>query len=304
MESEVFNEQPEGRAARSRTWRVLTFPPVRMVLAFLWLILPMALVQWVVVQLPGRETVLAGLLSAIAIVIVACLAYYAFVRVIEQRPVSELARGGAVAELAKGALLGAALFTLTIGVLWLLGYFSVIGTNDWTAAMPWLAGAIVSGVTEELLFRGILFRIAEEGLGTWLALLISALLFGLLHLGNPNATLPAALAIALEAGVMLAAAFMLTRRLWLPIGIHFAWNFAQGGIFGVAVSGYQSSGLLKSVLQGPALLSGGDFGAEASIIAVIVCGAAGIFLIVRARRKGHLVKPFWRRATWAHPKVQ
>ena len=79
---------------------------------------------------------------------------------------------------------------------------------------------------------------------------------------NPEATWIAVLCIAVEAGVLLAAAYITTRRLWLPIGLHFAWNFTQGGIFGVPVSGFRVRGLLKSTLTGPELLSGGAFGAE------------------------------------------
>jgi hypothetical protein len=88
---------------------------------------------------------------------------------------------------------------------------------------------------------------------------------------------------------------MVTRRLWLAIGIHFAWNFTQGGIFGVAVSGIQANGLLQATLSGPELLSGGAFGAEASIIAVIVCLAAGACFMWRASVKGNFVRPFWKR---------
>jgi hypothetical protein len=126
-------------------------------------------------------------------------------------------------------------------------------------------------------------------------LVISAVVFGFLHLIYPNATLVAAVAIALEAGILLAAAYVLTRRLWLAIGIHFAWNFTQGGIFGVAVSGNQARGLLQSTLTGPELLSGGAFGAEASLFAILVCLAAGVYLLWRAWRKGSFVTPFWRR---------
>jgi hypothetical protein len=161
--------------------------------------------------------------------------------------------------------------------------------------VPVFAASVVSGVFEEILFRGVLFRIMEEGLGTWLALLISALIFGLLHLMNPNATLIAGVAIALEAGVLLAAAYASTRRLWLPIGLHFAWNFTQGGVFGVAVSGVNFKGLLQSTLTGPELFSGGEFGAEASIVAIVVGIAAGIYFLWRARAKGNFVKPFWQR---------
>jgi len=245
--------------------------------------------------LPARETAPVTVLSAGLVVLVACLSYSAFVRIVEKRPVTELAASGAVAELASGTLLGAMLFTATIGILWSLGYYQVSGMNNWMTAAPVFAGAVISGVVEEILFRGILFRIAEQVLGTWLALLISALLFGLLHLFNPNATWVAAIAIALEAGILLAAAYVLTRRLWLAIGVHFAWNFTQGGIFGVAVSGNQAAGLLQATLTGPELLSGGEFGAEASIFAVAVCLAAGAYLLWRAHNKSNFVRPFWGR---------
>ncbi|HEY6952095.1 MAG TPA: CPBP family intramembrane glutamate endopeptidase, partial [Bacteroidota bacterium] len=87
----------------------------------------------------------------------------------------------------------------------------------------------------------------------------------------------------------------LTRRLWFAVGVHMAWNFAQGGIFGIAVSGFAAKGLLQSAMSGPEFLTGGAFGAEASIIAVMVCVTGFIFLMVRANRRGRFIKPFWLR---------
>ena len=95
--------------------------------------------------------------------------------------------------------------------------------------------------------------------------------------------------------MLLAAAYMLTRRLWLCIGTHIAWNFTQGGIFSVAVSGGSSKGLLQSRMIGPDWLTGGAFGAEASVVALVVCLAAGIALVVLAAKKGHKVSAFWSR---------
>jgi hypothetical protein len=92
---------------------------------------------------------------------------------------------------------------------------------------------------------------------------------------------------------MLAAAYTLTRRLWLCMGIHIAWNFTQGGIFSVAVSGGQSKGLLQSRMVGPDWLTGGAFGAEASVVALGICFAAGIVLAILATKRGHVVPPFW-----------
>lgn len=279
----------------SKAWKILQFPVTRIVLASIWLVFTVMITQAIVKLLPANETLPVTVLSIAVVVLVAFFAYYAFVHIIEKRPVTELARPGALRELAMGILIGALLFTAVIGILWLLGYYKVGGINSLVVTVPIFALAVLSGVFEEILFRGILFRIVEESLGTWLAILFSALLFGLLHLGNPNATLWAAIAIAIEAGILLAAAFVVTRRLWLVIGIHFAWNFTQGGIFSVAVSGHQMDGLLQATLAGPELLSGGAFGAETSIFAVSVCLAVGIYFIWKALKKGKFVKPFWKR---------
>jgi len=92
---------------------------------------------------------------------------------------------------------------------------------------------------------------------------------------------------------MLAAAYMLTRRLWLCIGIHFAWNFTQGGIFSAAVSGGAARGLLQAKLVGAQWLTGGAFGVEASAVAVVVCTSMGIVLVIAALRRGNVIQPFW-----------
>ena len=153
--------------------------------------------------------------------------------------------------------------------------------------------AILPGFMEELLFRGILFRWLEEFGGSWFALALTSALFGLGHIFNPNATALSAFAIALEAGVLLGGAYMLTRNLWLTMGIHAAWNFTQGEIFDVPVSGIDQHGLVEAQLSGPNILSGGAFGLEASLIAMILATAAGVALVVLAVRQGELVRPWW-----------
>jgi hypothetical protein len=145
---------------------------------------------------------------------------------------------------------------------------------------------------EELLFRGVLFRIVEEWAGTVVAVAVSSVLFGLLHLLNPEATLWGAIAIAIQGGLLTAGAWVLTRKLWLPIGIHLGWNFALSGFFGATVSGSDGSsgGLLRGTPHGAAIISGGDFGPEASIFAVLVCGTAGLLILRKAHQQGKFVK--------------
>jgi len=238
-------------------------------------------------------------LGALVACVLGWVAYRAYVKLVERRRGVEFGTQGALRELGSGLVIGAALFSATIGVLAALGLYTVQGWRDPAVMIAPLAMSVGAAVIEELLFRGVIFRIIEASLGTWIALVISAALFGLVHLGNPNATWLAAAAISLEAGIMLAAAYVLTRRLWLPIGIHAAWNFTQGGLFSVAVSGGKTDGLLVATLGGPSWLSGGEFGAEASVVAMLLCTALGAWLLVLAARRGSFVAPFWKRAPQA-----
>ena len=137
--------------------------------------------------------------------------------------------------------------------------------------------------------RGIIFRITEESLGTWLALAISAVIFGLLHLVGPDSTLQGAVAIMVGPSVLLAGAYKVTGRLWFPIGIHAAWNFTQGGIFGVTISGHPGEGWLQGTLTGPGWLSGGSFGVEGSVVATLICLLAGVLCFASAARKECIV---------------
>lgn len=177
----------------------------------------------------------------------------------------------------------------------LFGGYRVVGTRGAEVLWPVLGIALLSGFSEEIIMRGLVFRLIKRWLGSWIALAISAALFGAGHIANPNSSWFAALCIALEAGIMLGAIYMVTRRLWAAIGIHAAWNFTQRGIYGIAISGLDTKGVLVPRIAGPDLLTGGAFGAEASLPALILATALGVVLLVIARRRGHFVAPFWAR---------
>lgn len=270
--------------------RFLSKAGSRLVLGFFAVALTMG-AAWGIAKGLGLPDFVATLLGALGSTGV----YVALVRSLENRAVTELDPKKSP-EVLTGLLLGALLFSTTIGILWLLGSYKVEGTGPMTALLGTAAAAALGGIGEEILLRGVVYRITEELVGTWGSLAISALLFGLLHLPNPNATLIGALAIALEAGILLAAAYLVTRRLWLAIGLHIGWNFTQGGIFGVAISGHEAKGLLHGTLIGPDWLSGGAFGAEASPVAVAVCLAAAIPMLVLAAKRRQ-----WKPAPWRKP---
>ncbi|MET8360026.1 CPBP family intramembrane glutamic endopeptidase [Micromonospora sp. NPDC005171] len=242
-------------------------------------------------------TLVIGVLTAV----VAALVYGWVVRRTERREVAELARAGAGARIGRGALIGFGMFAAVLVNIAFVADYDVRGVGSVTGALALFGFMATAAVTEELMFRGVLFRIVEERLGTWIALLLTGVVFGLMHLFNPDASAWGAICIAVEAGFMLAACYAATRNLWVPIGLHFGWNFAAGGIFSVVVSGNgQSEGLLDAAMSGPTLVTGGDFGPEGSLYTV----AAGVVLTLvfmwLAHRRGHIV-PRRRRAVGVQP---
>ncbi|MGW0547926.1 CPBP family intramembrane glutamic endopeptidase [Streptomyces altiplanensis] len=237
-------------------------------------------------------TLLVGLTTAA----LAVLVYGWVVRRTEHRPALDVAREGAVAKTGWGMLIGAGMFGAVIVNLFAAGYYEVDGLGSPTGAMGLVGFMAAAAVAEEVVYRGVLFRIIEERAGTYLALALTGIVFGLSHLLNENASLWGAVAIAIEAGFMLAAAYAATRSLWVPIGLHFGWNFAAAGIFSTEVSGNGTNqGLLDAVTSGPKLLTGGEFGPEGSVYAVGFGALLTIVFLWLAHRRGNIV-PRSRRA--------
>lgn len=239
-------------------------------------------------------TLAAALLS----VVLTILTYRWVVRRTEHRDVTELARGGS--RFAAGALIGAAMFGTVAFHLVFNGGFHINGVGSVPNTFGVLGFMAAAAVTEEVLFRGVLFRIIEEKIGTYLSLLLTGVAFGAIHLFNEDATLWGALAIAVEAGFMLAACFAATRNLWMPIGLHFAWNFLLAGVFGLTSSGNGlGQGLLDVTLSGPEIFTGGEFGPEAGVGAVGAGTLLTLIFLVMAHRRGHIVRPGGRAARTA-----
>jgi len=244
----------------------------------------------------GGTPLQVGLGQVIGRIVPALVAYLVVTCLIERRTPTELLSRASLSRALLGLLAGTLLFGAIVGTLWLLGVYHVIGFNphaNWVT--PLLMVGIGAGIGEELMFRGALFRIVEEGLGTWAALVISALVFGFMHAGNPGATLWSSLAIAIEAGLLFGMLYNVTRSLPICMGLHAAWNFMQGTVYGIPVSGTAADGWLVSTRSGPDWLSGGVFGAEASVIALALCSLCTLALLGVAIRRGSIVQPCWRR---------
>ncbi len=150
----------------------------------------------------------------------------------------------------------------------------------------WLIIFLIVGWQEELLSRGYHLQTLESGLNTFWAVLISSSVFGILHLGNPGASWISTLGILL-AGLFLALPYLLTRQLWLSIGLHIGWNFFEGVVFGFQVSGLDTFRLLRHTVSGPELWTGGAFGPEAGllIIPALVLGSLLVFAYTKSARR-------------------
>lgn len=212
-----------------------------------------------------------NLINGIVVAILALVSYVTLYKFYEKREIKELSKNGLFKSLTIGIILGVLLQSLTILVIYLKGGYSIVSINPILFLVPPFAMAFTSAIFEEILMRGIVFRITEEKLGSYFALFISAILFGAMHLGNPNSSLTAALGLAIQAGLLLASAYIYSRNLWFPIAIHFAWNFTQSAIFGANVSGNSiSKTLITSKIEGAEWFTGGQFGPEGSIQATVL----------------------------------
>lgn len=277
----------------SRVWRIIHYPPVLLVIAVAMFAAARQTVRLFGIK-PHIDDIRVALPAAIFTVAVFVFVYWLFVRLIERRPrCDEFGATSWLRELGAGLLIGLVSFSIVIGIIAAFGGYQVTGINPAAVVLPVIVIALKSGVIEEIITRGIFFRIMERWLGSWAAILLSSALFGAGHLANLNATWWTTIAVGVEGGLVSAALYMLTRRLWGVIGEHFAWNFTQGGLFGVPISGYAMTGLLRSRLAGGDALTGGPFGAEASVPGLIVEVTLGIGLLVIASRRGCFVRPPW-----------
>lgn len=190
-----------------------------------------------------------------------------------------------------GFALGAALLTVSCGVPALLGVTTLSLASLPVAAAVGHAGGqwlylVPTALSEELLLRGVPLQALSRGVGRFGALAMTSLFFGLMHLGNPNASLVAALNVALV-GVLFGAVTLRTGSLWCSIGLHSAWNFFEGTVFGQPVSGLTPQNALV-VARWPAERSffcGGEFGPEAAGWTAVVLIVASVVTLLQLRQR-------------------
>ena len=222
---------------------------------------------------------------------VSIIGYLSYVRLVEKRPALELSRFR-IGLLPLGLLVGVVWFGLLMAILYANGHYEINALAFPNRLLSAVVFAIGTAIWEEVTFRGLLFRVTEQTFGTWVGVAVSAVAFGAVHGLNPHASLAASVAIILESGILLAAAYFATRTLWLPIGLHFGWNFAEDFIFGVRISGHAARpAIIEGTLSGSSIWTGGLYGLESSIWAIGMAAILSAVLIALAIR-WHEIVPF------------
>lgn len=191
----------------------------------------------------------------------------------------------ALTEFYDGALIGSCMVAAVTFALFALGCYSIQAINPNNQLLAIIPTLILAALYEEIIFRGYVLQTIERASNTYIAALVSSVLFGFAHLGNFEAGVPLAtqllscMTLSLDAGILFCAAFLVTRRIWLPLGLHAFWNIFEGPVFGTLVSGNQlGRPLFISTMDGPTILTGGIFGPESSAIELIICLAIAWWL--------------------------
>ncbi len=235
-----------------------------------------------------------GIISVTDIAL-AMAGYIVLFRFYEKRKISELSIASFGKNAAVGFLTGVLLQSAFILVIYLAASYTIKDVNPVSSLLPSLTTAINAGFIAEILLRGILFRITEEALGTVIALLIQVVLFTVMHINVPGGNLLSLATTVVQAGLLLPAAFVLTRSLWFPIFLHFAWDFIEPGIFGAVNPGNNvGGGLFTSSIQGPWLITGAQMGPQNSLQAFIFCSTLTVLFLWIAKKRNNFIRPSWK----------
>lgn len=263
--------------------KILRFPIIWMLIGAVAIIL----VQGLFLLLTERVEGIGSLFLTIILGFVAILLYKFIMKYVAGRATPEISKQSAGIEAVWGVLTGAIFVTMSTFIIVAMGGYSfqwAHAADPVSVLMTSIETALSAAIVEELVFRGLMLQAIQKLGGSWIALAVTSLTFGAFHLGNPGATLWSAFAITLEAGVLLGAAFLWRRNLWFAMGLYFAWN-ALEALLGIPVSGFPADGLFTVEVSGQALLTGGDFGLEGSIVTVILGLVIAIPMLIGAARK-------------------
>ena len=280
---------PEERRLRAG-WRLL-------IQTLLWLVLMFGLVI-LFGFISGRLFSNQLLLSVIASLFSVTISVFLARKFLDRRSILSMGLKTdlrALWDLLVGIGIAAAIMAFIYALEWAFGWLSFEGFAWQNQSMDavligtleMLLVFILVGWEEELLSRGYHLQNLTAGINLTWGVILSSLIFALMHLGNPNVSVMAVLGL-IAAGFFMAFGYLRTRQLWLPIGLHIGWKFFEGTVFGFQVSGLDIYRLIEQTVQGPQIFTGGEFGPEAGLILIpgLALGVALIYFYSRIRNNG------------------
>jgi len=277
--------------------KFLNSPLIRIILGLLLCFAVFILAQQLVGKILDVTTIdknYRNLIKGIIASSFVAFTYIFFYKKYEKREIGEFSSKGLLKNTILGVLIGTTVQGLTIIVIYFWGNFQIISVNPFSSIITPFAIAFSVAIFEEILLRGIIFRIVEEKLGSYISLAISAIIFGAVHLLNPDSSVISSICIGIV-GFVFGASYIYSRSLWLPIAIHFSWNFVQSGIFGAITSGNEkTSSLFNTNISGAELITGGAFGPEGTIQAILFWLLVSIIFMVIITKQNKIIKPFWK----------
>ena len=224
-------------------------------------------------------------------------AYIFMLRIVDKRKAVQLpfVLDGIIPETAIGFVIGSTIISLVIGCAAILGCYRIVGPNNYSDLVVPLIFLYFASASEEIICRGYVFQRLERSWGTAIAIVIASIVFGFSHMiGTSQIPLTerllACACLVIESGLLYNAAYLYRRRLWLPIGIHWAWNYLQGPIYGMPVSGLVYwIPMIKAKATGAAMITGGSWGPEAGLPSFVIRTFIGVFFIIVAYRQGMFI---------------
>ena len=259
-------------------WRTLIF--VAAFIALIFLITSVLRVIFIFIGPSGSSNAaqfIAELIFRFGLLASALGAGYFCARYLEGLPWRSLGltfHSGWLRDLVFGFVIGFASLVLAVGIA-SKGFKFSLGDTGWSSIVRSMIGSGVllfaAALAEEAMFRGYGLQTLSRAKLAWLGVLLTSVPFGLVHLTNPNVVPGVTFANTALAGIWLAAAYLRTRSLWLPLGVHWAWNWALGWFFGLPISGLQlvSTPLIQTQDNGPKWLTGGSYGIEGGVACTI-----------------------------------
>jgi CAAX protease family protein len=278
--------------------KVLHFFLTKIIVGIGVIVLLVACIEWLRSSILGRTSLsndVKALIIAVTEALIAAAGYIFLFRWYDRRRIHELNAATFIINAGSGFLAGILLQSLFILIIYLGGTFLVVHVNPVTALINPFAFALTAGFVVEIIMIGVVFRLLEQQTGTVIALFAFIALFAILHVNMKGATIISVGATAMQAGLMLPAAYVCSRSLWLPVFLHLGWDFAEPGIFGgINPSTSMTQGLLTSKIAGNSLLTGGETGPQDSLSSLLLCLLSGFIFLLLARQKNNLIKPKWR----------